>query len=279
MEENKTNFITHEMLSRATPDLKVLETDTARQFLIDNYSKKGKCLVVPSPYHPDVYAKTSVVNSVENYGSIHLISTNSKNDLNYTEIIMDGLRSDSIPMPLIKLSIGGTGINEPMVQDKNRVEAEHNLHYWQLVVCGVIKVQEGYLLLRNNESHPRLPNLLTLIQGHMEPTPGMYFENSLDYIITEFLREADEELEIIDSGNKSFGEFSCHLKGYVQVNTDAVAMEHLGLVCVVNATHDLSIDNIRSKEPHKHEAILIKDIEDLKNFNVDSWVYPAMSFI
>lgn len=263
----KIKFMTDEILTSTKPDVSILETLQSKKYLNELYANKGKVLCVPSP-HSDRYDEKQIV-FTENkmvHGSEHPHIGGS----GFFDGTVTSLFNFLVPLPML---VDTVYKDQRLVTDFNRIEVEHNPQYWQLVVCGVIKTKNGILILMNKDTHPRLPNLVTMVQGHVEPSPEMHFMSSIDYLTREFAREVMEEINIPKMDIEKICE-NTKLLGAIQVNTDAVAMEHLGIVFMFDMTRCDEVHStlMTTNEKTKHDLGLITSEEDLKNFKLDSWV-------
>ena len=285
--KDKIKFITSETLMKVKPDVSVLETDAAKEYLTSLYSGKGKCLCVRSPYHPDL-ANVNLNHDVKN---------------SYRTSMMELKAHQAHPeRPSIFTSVGGYSVGDTapyarqvlnelnnvyksitllrdtrffdasVVMDMARSECEHNPLYWQIVVCGVIQTDEGYVFLRNLDTHPRLPNKVTMIQGHVEPRQEMYFMSSTDFLLEEFIREVEEELVVGDMKSEDFID-KCSIAGVIQDNSNAVGMEHIGIVCLLDLrSTGIKPSDIKTNEETKHDVVFARKMDSLLKSEHDSWV-------
>ena len=244
------------------------------------YAGKANVLCVPSPYHP-CYKNKQDLGKLRVSNVMHIEDRFAYGNL-FTHVARS-LMSEDTSIVTLANKISG----DFLVHSKPREEVEHNPHYWQLVVCGVLKLKDGAIMLRNNHRHPRLPDMLTLVQGHVDANKDMHFMTSNDFLTMEFVRELLEELR-----DKRFprgipfmdeNELFRHTKiqGAIQINRDPVGMDHLGIFCVTDLSKfdDISMRDFESNEMG-HD---VRTLESAKTFldsiekhpmKMDSWVGP-----
>lgn len=288
--KDKIEFITSETLMKVKPDVSVLETDAAKEYLTNIYGGKGKCLCVRSPYHPDL-ANMDLDHNVQNAYRTYMMDLIDKQsrekpslftfavcEPDTTSIAHSSIYARTILSRLNDTTKSITMIRDNQLPDANivmdmpRSECEHNPQYWQIVVCGVIQTDEGYVFLRNLHTHPRLPNKVTMIQGHVEPRQEMYFMSSADFIIEEFIREVEEELIVGDMKSKDFKD-KCMIAGVIQDNSNAVGMEHIGIVCLLDLrATGIKPSDIKTNEVTKHDVVYTRRMDSLMKSEHDSWV-------
>lgn len=280
--QNKIEFITSETLTKVKPDVSVLETDAAKEHLTTIYGGKGKCLCVRSPYHPDLENKQFDHKVMNSYRTTYMDLLKGENSFAMiTAISSKPIYDEYVKKLLYMLNdswksitmLRDTDMPEPnIVMDLPRSYCEHNPMYWQLVVCGVVWTDEGYVLLRNYDNHPRLPNKVTMVQGHVEPRQEMYFMPSEKFIISEFIREIQEEL-IIEGTTTEELLIKSKIAGIIQDNTNAVGMEHLGIVCLLDLRGTgITPSAITSNETGKHEKVIVRQFDSLLKSEHDSWI-------
>ncbi len=270
------NSILDEYVEREYADTRLddLRMEEKEFNLIQNtYGKKGRVLCIPSPYNKN-YEDKSIFkdHSIFNYKSIDYGHYRSSST--YFNTVIDSLMSEDgnvalIPNPYLK--------NSFLVDSVLRMMAEYNPQYWQLVVCGVILCNDGIVLLRNNEKHPRLPNKVTMIQGHVDGRKEMHLTTSKAFFTNEFVREVTEEL-VIPGFDHSELYKETFIAAALQINQDEVGMDHLGIFCVTDLRrNNISAYNISSNE-ESHEVVVYQNSEEIRaEENIDSWLEPIAS--
>lgn len=239
------------------------------------YGSKGHVLVVPSPYN-GIYEDKSIFKNHSCY-SVKRIKDGSfvDEEPSFFDNIIDSLVSDRTPISLIPNPYVNT---EFLVGSAPRKEAEYNPHLWQLVSCGVLLCHDGFVFLKNNDSHPRLPGKVTLIQGHIDPKKEMHTMPASAFIRLEFVRELVEELYLPSVPSATLAA-KTRVVGAVQISSDEVGMDHVGLFCVTDITETrISAYEIVSNEPERHKAVVCESLDDIKyTREMDSWFFPLLS--
>lgn len=238
------------------------------------YGSKGHVLVMPSPYN-SIYEDKSIFNNHSCYNVKSLGNELLKGEEpSFFDRIIDSLVSDETPISLIPNPYVNTAF---LVGSAPRKDAEYNPHLWQLVTCGVLLCHDGFVFLRNNENHPRLPHKITMIQGHVDPKKEMHMMPSSEFIKSEFVRELEEELNLERIPNNILRSRTSVL-GAIQISSDEVGMDHIGLFCVTDIIHTyISAYDIASNEPEKHSTVVVESLNDM-NYSqaMDSWIYPLI---
>lgn len=236
------------------------------------YGEKGFVLCLPTPYNTD-YEDKSIFKD-HSFFSIKDVNRREFDAQSpYFNTIIDALVHNHTPLPLIP----NPYIKDQFLVESNRREyAEYNPHYWQLVVCGLVVCKDGIVLLKNNGDHPRLPNMITMIQGHVDAKKEMHMMSSYEYLTREYVREIREELNIPKLSDEELW-VSSTLAGAIQVSTDEVSMDHLGLFYMTDIRgEDISAHDITSNESRHVPVVYNKVVDIIIEPVKDSWVTPLV---
>jgi len=175
---------------------------------------------------------------------------------------------------LIPFSDLSTFIEDERFGYVERYMAEYDLGLKQLVVACYITDGKNVMLLDCKQG--RMAGNYTMVQGHVEYDPTIYFKSQLEFLRDNAFREFSEELklskEIIFPLTPKF-----LYNGEIQL----VQLEHFGIIYEVRVENlNEYIHNITSGEPEKHTPVCIslKDTADLDG-KIDNWASVVLKHL
>lgn len=268
------NEILEQYIERVYSDTSIypeLMTAEERKLITETYKDKGRVLCVPSPYSLEESISTEL-SILEDHNVINYTSFNvetAKSTSTYFNKISERLITSNNVIPLIPSPFSKYKF---LVSSVPREEAEYNPKLWQLVVCGVVLCKDGIVLLQNNDKHPRIPNKITLIQGHVDGKKEMHMMTANEFFAKEFVRELVEELKFPVVDEDRLADHT-NMVSTVQMNIDPVSMDHFGIFCITDLRgFELSASDITSNED-SHNPVVFKNAKEiLSDKNIDSWV-------
>lgn len=170
---------------------------------------------------------------------------------------------------------------DPFVRFIQRCDAEYDVRYRQIVVGALITDGKKVIMLKTNDNN-RIAKKITLIQGHVEFSPEIYFNPEINYLRLSIKREIEEELMFEDSSIKdkilkSIPEYPTFGLLKTKTFTD---LEHIGLIYQidVNEINEDFISKIKSGEPEKHDVFCfdLSEVDRLKD-ELDSWAIDVLT--
>jgi predicted NUDIX family phosphoesterase len=159
-------------------------------------------------------------------------------------------------------TFGEIGFFNNTMTFKKRSDVEYDVRYRQVCVGSLITDGFNIICLKTND-RGRLPNMYTLVQGHVDFDKSAYTTSQVDYIKGNAMRELYEEIDLVNPTPDELllgvpFNSSIYPDYFLNTKRTLTNLEHVGFVYILRvADCKEAINLITSKEPNKHEVVLL----------------------